>query len=163
MRSFWEKRLEPHGGSGGACTCTGGRRAFTAAVALLELRSATHQHALLTLCRVQAVETVVSSSLLVGHLSSFIELETRILQVPNGVGLALAHKYRKEPNVAVAIYGDGAANQGQVAEVHFSQHSPPALTTDVIIERNTLLHHRLPNFLVSYIHWQSIQEQHILS
>ena len=41
------------------------------------------------------------------------------MQVPNGAGLAFAHKYRKEPNVSVSIYGDGAANQGQIAEVGF--------------------------------------------
>jgi pyruvate dehydrogenase E1 component alpha subunit len=37
-------------------------------------------------------------------------------QVPLGTGIALAHKYRNEPYVCVALYGDGAANQGQVFE-----------------------------------------------
>jgi pyruvate dehydrogenase E1 component alpha subunit len=38
-------------------------------------------------------------------------------QVPLGVGLAFAHKYKGDGGVAVAAYGDGAANQGQIAEV----------------------------------------------
>lgn len=38
--------------------------------------------------------------------------------VPNGVGLAFAHKYRKEANVGISLYGDGAANQGQIAEAY---------------------------------------------
>ena len=46
-----------------------------------------------------------------------------MLQVPNGAGLAFAHKYRKEPYVGVSIYGDGAANQGQIAEVSPHSHS----------------------------------------
>ena len=37
-------------------------------------------------------------------------------QVPLGAGLAFAHKFRGDGGVAVAAYGDGAANQGQVFE-----------------------------------------------
>jgi len=41
-------------------------------------------------------------------------------QVPIGAGLAFAHKYNAKPgqpmNVAIACYGDGAANQGQIWE-----------------------------------------------
>lgn len=41
-------------------------------------------------------------------------------QVPVGAGLAFAHKYNSKPgqpmNVAIACYGDGAANQGQIWE-----------------------------------------------
>lgn len=39
-------------------------------------------------------------------------------QVPLGVGVALAHKYKGEKNVCIAAYGDGAGNQGQVFEVY---------------------------------------------
>lgn len=37
-------------------------------------------------------------------------------QVPIGTGLGFANKYRKNGKVAVAFFGDGAANQGQVYE-----------------------------------------------
>ncbi|XP_073306753.1 pyruvate dehydrogenase E1 component subunit alpha-1, mitochondrial-like [Primulina huaijiensis] len=37
-------------------------------------------------------------------------------QVPLGCGLAFAQKYSKEENVTFVLYGDGAANQGQLFE-----------------------------------------------
>lgn len=37
-------------------------------------------------------------------------------QVPLGAGIAFAHKYRGTDNVCLTLYGDGAANQGQVFE-----------------------------------------------
>lgn len=37
-------------------------------------------------------------------------------QVPLAAGLAFAHKYREDGGIAVGMYGDGAANQGQVFE-----------------------------------------------
>ena len=37
-------------------------------------------------------------------------------QAPIGTGLALAHKYKNDGGVAMTLYGDGAANQGQVYE-----------------------------------------------
>nr|CAD1826770.1 unnamed protein product [Ananas comosus var. bracteatus] len=37
-------------------------------------------------------------------------------QVPLGCGVAFAHKYLKEGAVTFALYGDGAANQGQLFE-----------------------------------------------
>lgn len=37
-------------------------------------------------------------------------------QIPIGTGLAFAHKYKGDGGIAVTYMGDGAANQGQVAE-----------------------------------------------
>lgn len=39
-------------------------------------------------------------------------------QVPLGVGVAFASKYRGEKAVCFTLYGDGAANQGQIFEVY---------------------------------------------
>lgn len=39
-------------------------------------------------------------------------------QIPVGAGLAFAQKYRGTNGVCVALYGDGAANQGQIFEVY---------------------------------------------
>lgn len=37
-------------------------------------------------------------------------------QVPLGAGISFVHKYKSEPNATFTLYGDGAANQGQVFE-----------------------------------------------
>lgn len=37
-------------------------------------------------------------------------------QVPLGAGIAFAQKYKGQPNCTFALYGDGAANQGQIFE-----------------------------------------------
>ena len=37
-------------------------------------------------------------------------------QVPLGAGIALAQQYRDQKNATFTMYGDGAANQGQVFE-----------------------------------------------
>ncbi|XP_064608386.1 pyruvate dehydrogenase E1 component subunit alpha, mitochondrial-like [Liolophura sinensis] len=37
-------------------------------------------------------------------------------QVPLGAGIAFAHKYKGEENICISLYGDGAANQGQLFE-----------------------------------------------
>ena len=39
-------------------------------------------------------------------------------QVPVGAGIAFAHKYRNKNAMSFALYGDGAANQGQVFEAY---------------------------------------------
>jgi len=39
-------------------------------------------------------------------------------QVPVGAGIAFAHTYKEDGGVCIALYGDGAANQGQISEAY---------------------------------------------
>lgn len=39
-------------------------------------------------------------------------------QVPLGAGIAFGLKYENKPNICVTLYGDGAANQGQLFEAY---------------------------------------------
>ena len=63
-------------------------------------------------------------------------------QVPLGAGLAFAQKYSEKPRCTFAMYGDGAANQGQVFEAfnmvctpahihHFASDPPQAKLWDL--------------------------------
>ena len=56
-------------------------------------------------------------------------------QVPLGVGLGFAHKYRASDRISVTYFGDGAANQGQVFEA-FNMAALWQLPVLFVIENN---------------------------
>ncbi|WP_408015273.1 pyruvate dehydrogenase (acetyl-transferring) E1 component subunit alpha [Sandaracinobacteroides hominis] len=56
-------------------------------------------------------------------------------QVPIGAGLGFAHKYKGDGGVAIAYFGDGAANQGQVYEA-FNMAELWKLPVIFVIENN---------------------------
>lgn len=56
-------------------------------------------------------------------------------QVPIGTGIAFAYKYRKQNNICVTYFGDGAANQGQVYE-SFNMAELWSLPVLYIVENN---------------------------
>ena len=45
-------------------------------------------------------------------------MASRSFQGPLGAGIAFAHQYNNTDNICLALYGDGAANQGQLFEAY---------------------------------------------
>ena len=49
-------------------------------------------------------------------------------QVPVGAGIAFAHSYKEDGKVCISLYGDGAANQGQVKTAGYIMRSVYVMT-----------------------------------
>ena len=52
------------------------------------------------------------------------DLAPALPQIPVGAGTSLKHKYTKDGAIGLAIYGDGAANQGASVHPVAVAHSP---------------------------------------
>ena len=61
------------------------------------------------------------------HTTSYVLLLVLcyVWQVPLGAGIGFALKYNNSSNICMVLYGDGAANQGQVSSIllfHSDRH-----------------------------------------
>ena len=61
--------------------------------------------------------------------------------MPLGAGIALAHQYRNNGRVCVTLFGDGAANQGQVTSlqkfvIYFKKTGVVLLLLEIFLEVN---------------------------
>ena len=96
-------------------------RTFMAAMELLEPRSI-HQH--------QSLLTFLAPLLRCSR-SPVGRYHPWQFQVPLGAGIAFAHQYKGDGGVNFSLYGDGAANQGQVLMCRISFCVTASICLDV--------------------------------